>query len=61
MGSGRTACVRVDRIGEWRPGELQAAHEYLHRLGELDGERVEADLGESHRPSDDDAVDEVER
>ena len=53
--------VVADRIGERRPGELQPAHEHLHPLGELDGERVQADLGEADRAGDDDAVDEVER
>ena len=53
--------VVADRVGERRPGELEAADEDVDRLRELDRQRVEAGLGEADGADDDDAVDEVEQ
>ena len=39
--------VVADRVGQRRPGELEAADEDVDALGELDRERVEARLGEA--------------
>ena len=60
VGAARLVVV-ADRVGERRPGELEAADEDVDRLGELDRERVEAGLGEADGADDDDPVDEVEQ
>ncbi len=60
VGAARLVVV-ADRVGERRPGELEAADENVDALGELDRERVEAGLGEAGGADDDDPVDEVER
>ena len=53
--------VVADRVGERRPGELEAADEDVDRLRELDRQRVEAGLGEPGGADDDHPVDEVEQ
>jgi hypothetical protein len=53
--------VVADRVGERRPGELEAADEDVHPLAELDRERVETRLGQPGGADEDDPVDEVER
>ena len=60
VGAARLVVV-ADRVGERRPGELEAADEHVDPLGELDRERVEAGLGEAGGADDDDPVDEVEQ
>ena len=59
---GTTRLVVVgDRVGERRPGELEALDEDVHRLGELDRERVEAGVGEAREAHEQHPVDEVQR
>ena len=60
VGAARLVVVG-DRVGERRPGELEAAHEHVDSLGELDRERVQPRLGEAGEAHDQDPVDEVER
>ena len=48
VGAARLVVV-ADRVGERRPGELEAADEDVDALGELDRERVEAGLGAGRR------------